>query len=150
MQGRSYRFTRSYGGSYLCPLDTGKKMVARISAVFMFIKKQPCQLPRVLSEGLCPPHNEPHLPSEYPHFYNALYYPDLHPEVFSTHEGVSEWIKTMMVTELGPLLPFLNITVTHINDCFTVELDGADSIPFSANNICDAKFSVWKIGRAHV
>ena len=50
-----------------------------------------------------------------------------------------------MVAELGPLLPFSNITVTYINDCFTVELDDTDSIPLSANDISDAKFPVWNI-----
>jgi hypothetical protein len=111
----------------------------------MFIKKQPCRLPRVLPEELCPPPDGLHSPSEYPTYYSPLYFPHLYPEVFSTHEGVSAWVKTMIVVELGPLLPVSNIVGSYINECFTIDLNGTDCIPLLASDIFEAHFSVSMI-----
>ena len=57
-----------------------------------FLNKCVRTAPQVLSLEDCPPDNVPHLPSEYPNYYNALYHPDLHPCVFESPQLFCEWL----------------------------------------------------------
>ena len=66
------------------------------------MRKQPCCATRVLDELLCPPANIAHDPNDYPDFYDPLYYPMLHPNIFMTIESVSSWLVTALPTALKP------------------------------------------------
>jgi hypothetical protein len=93
-----------------------------------------------------PPHDEPHSPIDYRVYHDPLYYPDLYPDIFSTHEVVSEWIKMMMIVKLGPLLPVSDITVIYMNDHFTIiDLNAVDSIQLSVSDVFGPRFSVSSI-----
>src|ERR1700688_4852624 len=56
------------------------------------LKKITCTTPRVLLFEDCPPDNVPHLPSEYPRYYDALYYPELHPGVYTSSQSFCQWL----------------------------------------------------------
>ena len=57
-----------------------------------FVTKQPCKTTRVLSFDACPPHNVPHKICEYPLYYDACYFPELHKEIFETGDSVKLWL----------------------------------------------------------
>ena len=50
-----------------------------------------------------------------------------------------------MVVELAPSLPFSNVVVGYLDDRFTIEVDDADCIYVSTDDVSDAGFSVSKI-----
>ena len=57
-----------------------------------FVTKQPSKIARVLSIEACPPHNVPHEISQYPLYYDACYFPEIHPRVFETIESGKYWL----------------------------------------------------------
>ena len=57
-----------------------------------FLCKQPCLQPRVLSASQCPPHDVVHDVSQFPDFYDALYYPMDHPSLFVSEQNVCAWL----------------------------------------------------------
>jgi len=75
-----------------------------------FLSKQPSVLPRVLCASDCPPHDVLHECSEYPLYYDALYFPEYHSSLFRTEKKVCQWL--------------LNGLLQHFVDC-----------PFSPSNL---------------
>ena len=57
-----------------------------------FVNKMPCTVARVLALEACPPHDVLHSPSEYPKYYDALYYPQFNQNVFRTPLSVCVWL----------------------------------------------------------
>ena len=57
-----------------------------------FLSKRACTASRVLLLTDCPPHDVPHLPFEYPIYYDALYYPEFHGPVFDTPPSFLRWL----------------------------------------------------------
>ena len=60
----------------------------------VFLVKQPSELPRVLSASHCPPNNVLHDISEFPLYYDPLYYPTCFSSIFSSPIKVCEWLLT--------------------------------------------------------
>jgi hypothetical protein len=58
----------------------------------LFIDKRACTAPRVLSLDDCPADKVPHMLSDYPIYYDALYFPELHPSVFETADSFCHWL----------------------------------------------------------
>ena|ERR1700683_5244487 len=58
----------------------------------LFFKKIPCTAARVLLFEDCHPDNVPHLPSEYPRYYDAIYYPEFHPSIHTTSQLFCLWL----------------------------------------------------------
>ena len=58
----------------------------------VFLVKQPSELPRVLSASHCPPNNVLHDISEFPLYYDPLYYPTCFSSIFSSPIKVCEWL----------------------------------------------------------
>ncbi|KAI5997195.1 hypothetical protein EDC04DRAFT_2798063 [Pisolithus marmoratus] len=57
----------------------------------MFLHKQPCVVPRLLDEASCPP-DGPHIPADYPLYYDPLYYPHEHVSIFETPIKFVTWL----------------------------------------------------------
>ena len=59
-----------------------------------FLKKSTCMAPQALSLEDCPLENMPHMPSYFPIYSDALYFPQLHPLVFETPYSFCWWLST--------------------------------------------------------
>jgi hypothetical protein len=57
-----------------------------------FPTKHACRAARVLDARDVPPHNVWHSPCQYPLYYDPLYCPDAHVDLFFTHVGVAHWL----------------------------------------------------------
>src|SRR5580700_4125489 len=62
----------------------------------MFLAKSPCKFPRVLDFESCPPEGLEHYASDYPIYYDALYFPNDHSHVFSTTENICTWLSSLL------------------------------------------------------
>jgi hypothetical protein len=91
-----------------------------------FLKKCACTAPRALSLEDCPPDNVPHMPSDFPIYYDALYFPQLYPSVFDTPDAFCRWLSTAVRNhQIGLhacsctslMLPF---NIDHIDGHFSV------------------------------
>ena len=56
-----------------------------------FLCKHPSMLPRALCASQCPPHNVFHSITEYPEYYDPLYFPKCHVSLFETEQSVCAW-----------------------------------------------------------
>src|ERR1700685_3015455 len=116
-----------------------------------FLKKLPCTAPRVLSFEDCPPDNVPHLPSEYPCYYDAIYYPDFHPSVYTTSQSFCLWLSLSLehhhlcCSSCQSELPS-DISVNYTSDLISVNV-GSCSERFSIPQIESSSFSVCRLHR---
>ncbi len=58
----------------------------------MFLNKEPCRRARVLDLSHCPPPGLVHSIYDYAIYYDAIYYPELHDDVFSSPEACVSWL----------------------------------------------------------
>lgn len=63
----------------------------------MFLCKTPCRVARVLDERYCPPPALAHNISDYPIYYDALYYPQYYPSFFESPENFCSWVARSLV-----------------------------------------------------
>ncbi len=63
--------------------------------------KSPCRRVRVLDEDQVPPDGEEHSLTDYPEYYDALYSPEYHEEVFESSEAVRCWLGDIFAAESG-------------------------------------------------
>ena len=69
-------------------------------ALQTFLCKEPSVLSRVLCDSECPPHDVFHECSEFPTYYDALYFPQCHQLLFETVESVCQWLLSELHTHL--------------------------------------------------
>ena len=66
----------------------------------VFLVKRPPELPRALCASHCPPHNVLHNMSDFPLYYDPLYYPTCFLSIFNSPIKVYEWLLTGSQTKL--------------------------------------------------
>ena len=77
-----------------------------------FINKWACMAAHVLVYEDCPPHDTMHETDDYPMYYDALYFPELHLSMFKTLETVKAWLLVGSVHQWSKLI----LTSSMIND----------------------------------
>ena len=83
----------------------------------MFLRKSACRVSRVLDINDCPLHNIVHDVALFPKYYDPLYHPHCHPELFNTPVAVKNWIEGALNS--------------HISLCPACRSKGNSSIKFS-------------------
>ena len=105
-----------------------------------FLNKCACTALQVLSLNGCPLDNVPHMPSDYPIYYDALYFPWLHPSVFNTSNLFCQWLPKAMIDHwcgshacscVSSMWPF---SIGNIDGCFTVTF-GQHSMSLSTADV---------------
>ena len=64
----------------------------------MFLQKKPCHIPCVLDLIDFPPFNNDHDIMSYPKYYDALYYPELYPEIFFSADTIKNWLESSLTS----------------------------------------------------
>ena len=91
-----------------------------------FLKKRACTAPRALLLEDCPPDNVPHMPSDYPIYYDAVYFPELYASVFESPNSFCAWLCTAVRNHqtgqyaCSCMLLMLPFTVDYIDGYFRV------------------------------
>lgn len=67
----------------------------------MFVCKSPCCVTWVLDEHCCPPYAVPHTISDYPTYYDALYYPEYYPSFFESPQNFCAWLAWSLIEHRG-------------------------------------------------
>jgi hypothetical protein len=105
--------------------------------------KLPCRLARVLDEGHCPPSHEPHDINHYPHYYDALYYPQCHSATFESPEIFCTWLKTSLASHPQFCLMCRYVSfrgcVSYDGVCITVSCQQV-SISIALSEIADTNY----------
>jgi hypothetical protein len=103
------------------------------SALMSFLHKQPSVLPRALCASLCPPENIYHDISDFPYYYDSLYFPTYYPFLFQTEDSTCRWLKTAFHNHLLRCLSCSSLTkkyeeivlnITYSEPVFHFELCG--------------------------
>jgi hypothetical protein len=114
-----------------------------------FFNKRACTVPRVLSLEKCPPDEVPHMPSEYPLYYDALYFPEFHPSVFETPDSFCRWLTEAVSDHLNGfracsctsfIFPF---AIDYRQGCFNVTF-GPHSMLLSTADVESSSFTVCR------
>jgi hypothetical protein len=122
-----------------------------------FIIKQPSLLSRVSNASDCPPDNVEHIASDYPAFYDALYFPEDHFSIFETESFFCEWLLERVshhsctchsCPQVPPCLRKVdwNNQVFYENGCFTINFYGICTT-ISINDVQSSFFSFCRLHR---
>lgn len=99
----------------LCPLHFSSFHSFWLQLWQVFVVKQPSQRVRVVDVDDCPPLGVPHEMSQYPIYYDPIYYPDIHRNVFMSPESIAQWMESQFPHHLNCCqqcsLYFHNITM---------------------------------------
>ena len=115
----------------------------------LFIDKHACTAPQVLSLKDCPLDKVPHMPSDYPIYYDALYFPELHPSVFKMADSFCHWLSEAVRDHQCGLHAcsctslVLLFGVDYIDGSFNVTL-GQHSMSFSRSDVESSSFTVCR------
>jgi hypothetical protein len=121
-----------------------------------FIIKQPSLLSRILNASDCPPDDVEHMASDYPAFYDALYFPEDHFSIFETEFFFCEWLLERVdyhsytcrsCPQVPPCLRTVdwNNQVSYENRCFTINFYGI----CTTISIIDVQSSFFSFCRLH-
>src|SRR5882762_11090671 len=117
-----------------------------------FLKKRACTAPRALLLEDCPPHNVPHMPSDYPIYYDALHFPELCASVFESPDSFCTWLCAAVRShQIGQyacscMLFKFPFTVDYICGYFRV-IFGEQSMCLSTADIESSLFTVCRMLR---
>lgn len=109
----------------------------------MFLVKQPCRAPFALDEAACPPPGVPFDPLCFPSVFTPLYYPHLHPAVFSTPSSVCAWISTCFHYEAfgsSPATPLVFQTYFRGDVFFVNNLTSDTCLSLSVSSVSSSLF----------
>ena len=119
----------------------------------LFLNKHTCTVPRALLLEDCPPDNVLHIPSDYPIYYDALHFPELHASVFESSNSFCTWLCTAVrIHQAGQyqcsckslMLPF---RIHYIDGHFRVTF-GKQSMCLSTAAVESSLFTVcWMLHR---
>ena len=76
-----------------CPQALFKSYLLMLLLIQVFLYKSPCNVPRVLDVNNCPLHNVVHDISSFPQYYDPIYYPHFHPEIYDSPMAIKGWIE---------------------------------------------------------
>ena len=90
-------------------------------------------VPCALCASKCPPHNVFHSVTEYPEYYDPIYFPKCHVSLFESEVAICAWllnklqIHSILCTSCPPLHPLcenFEDSVHYISDFFTIYVAG--------------------------
>ena len=83
----------------------------------VFLHKTPCNVPRVLDANDCPLHNIVHDISQFPKYYDPIYYPRCYPEIYKSPIAVKEWYENALTSHISGcsacFCKHVNLNVTY-------------------------------------
>ena len=98
----------------------------------LFVSKHPSVLPCSLCASKCPPHNVFHAITNYPEYYDPLYFPKCHLSLLENEQSVCAWllnnlqIHSAVCSSCPPLWQFQRICVLYFGFFFSICVAGFD------------------------
>lgn len=90
------------------------------------LKKEPCSVDHVISETDCPPFDVLINPLDYPKYFNALYFPDLHPHVFASANSLCSWLNDIFSGAISD--SSMTVSCVHTSFCNGIFLVQSESL----------------------